>query len=540
VSEWAIRCVFSVIVGVGAGFCVVQELLPQDPRQVGRYPLLGRLGGGGMGLVFLGQSPGGRLVAVKLIRTELAADPDFRARFAREVDAARHVSGLFTAPVVDANLDGPQPWLVTAYVPGPSLEDAVDRQGPLPATAVLALTAGLAEGLGAVHAAGVVHRDLKPSNVLLAADGPRIIDFGIARAVDATAVTLAGLVVGSPGFMSPEQAEGREAGPASDMFSLGSVLVFAATGEGPFGAGEPTMLLYRVVYGHATLAGVPAQIRPVVERCLAKDPQARPTTDQILAAVGPQRLAEGWLPPSLGQLLHGYAQPSPVPRPSAGSPPLRTPTERAGTPSRPTALAGEATINLAGRDQHPRATTPFAPGADDRLPSRRSRRRGRAFGAGALAAVLAVTGVVVALTSHGHRGVPRPTPPPTQTSVQPLTGITATLSAYFNAINTRNYRLAWSKLSPAFQSSHPFPQFAAGESTTTVQDLRVHGIRQGPRPGTYVAFVTFRSHQSPSEAPNHIDTCDVWTLDYTMINRSGRWLISRAIPHPGIPEYQRC
>jgi serine/threonine protein kinase len=520
---------------------VVQELLPQDPRQVGRYPLLGRLGAGGMGLVFLGQSPGGRLVAVKLIRTELAADPDFRARFAREVDAARHVSGFFTAPVVDANLDGPQPWLVTAYVPGPSLADAVDWQGPLPAATVLALAAGLAEGLGAVHAAGVVHRDLKPSNVLLAADGPRIIDFGIARAVDATAVTLAGLVVGSPGFMSPEQAEGREAGPASDMFSLGSVLVFAATGEGPFGAGEPTMLLYRVVYGHATMAGVPAQIRPVVERCLAKDPQARPTTDQILAAVGPQRLAEGWLPPNLGQLLHGYAQPSLVPRPSGGSPPLRAPTERAGTPGRPADLAGEATVNLAGRDQPPRATTPFAQRMGDRLSSRRrSRRRGWAFGAGALAAVLAATGAVVALTSYGHRGVPRPTPPPTRTSVQPLTGITATLSAYFNAINTRNYRAAWSKLSPAFQASHPFPQFAAGESTTTVQDLTVHGIRQGARPGTYVAFVTFRSHQSPREAPNHTDTCDVWTLDYTMINKSGRWLISRAIPHPGIPEYQRC
>lgn len=302
------------------------------------------------------------------------------------------------------------------------------------------------------------------------------------------------------------------------------------------------MLLYRVVYGHATLAGVPAQIRPVVERCLAKDPQARPTTDQVLAAVGPQRLAEGWLPPNLGQLLHGYAQSSAVPRPIAGSPPIHTPTERAGTPSRPAALAGEATVNLAGRDQYPGATTPFAPGAGDRRPlRRRSRRRGWAFGAGALAAVLAVTGALVALTSYGHRGVPPPTPSPAQTSAQPLTGITATLSAYFNAINTRNYRLAWSKLSPSFQASHPFPQFAASESTSTVQDLTVHGIRRGPLPGTYVAFVTFRSHQSPREAPGHSgDSCDVWTLDYTMINRSGRWLINGAIAHPGNPEYQRC
>ena len=172
-----------------------------DPRRVGRYQLLGRLGAGGMGQVFLGQSPGGRLVAVKLIRAELAADREFRARFAREVAAARHVSGMFTAAVVDADPEAPQPWLVTAYVAGPSLADAVDGQGPLPLASVLTLAAGLAEGLGAIHAEGMVHRDLKPSNVLLASDGPRIIDFGISRAADATALTRANFVVGSPGFM---------------------------------------------------------------------------------------------------------------------------------------------------------------------------------------------------------------------------------------------------------------------------------------------------------------------------------------------------
>jgi serine/threonine protein kinase len=222
----------------------VKALEAGDPAQIGKYRLLGRLGSGGM--VFLGQSPGGRLVAVKLIRPDLAADIDFRVRFSREVKAARKVSGIFTAPVVDADPDGPQPWLVTAYVPGPSLADAVRAEGPLPVSSVLMLAAGLTEGISALHAAGVVHRDLKPSNVLLASDGPRIIDFGVSWAADATPVTSAGMVIGSPAFMSLEQAGGYEVGPASDVFSLGSVLTFAATGEGPFGTGPGTVLLYRV------------------------------------------------------------------------------------------------------------------------------------------------------------------------------------------------------------------------------------------------------------------------------------------------------
>src|SRR5580692_12445965 len=197
----------------------MDALQPDDPRQVGRYRLLRRLGTGGMGRVFLGHSPGGRLVAVKLIRAELADDPGFRLRFAQEVAAARRVGGIFTAPVVDADPDGPQPWLVTAYVDGPSLAEAVVAQGPMPVDSVLILAAGLAEGLGAVHAAGVVHRDLKPSNVLLAADGPRVIDFGISRAVDATHLTRTGMIIGSPAFMSPEQVEGSAVGPTSDVFS---------------------------------------------------------------------------------------------------------------------------------------------------------------------------------------------------------------------------------------------------------------------------------------------------------------------------------
>ena len=217
---------------------IAQQLQPPDPQKVGPYWLLGRLGGGGMGEVFLCRSPGGRLVAVKVVRSELAAQAEFRNRFAREVAAARKVSGLFTAPLVDADVDAAVPWLATAYVPGLSLAEAIMEHGPLPAAPVLALAAGLAEGLAAIHAAGIVHRDLKPSNVLLADDGPRIIDFGISRAAEATALTGTGLVIGSPSFMSPEQARGHLVGPPSDVFSLGAVLAFAANGQGPFGTGS--------------------------------------------------------------------------------------------------------------------------------------------------------------------------------------------------------------------------------------------------------------------------------------------------------------
>jgi protein kinase-like protein/Kelch motif protein len=289
----------------------MRELQPADPEAIGPYRLLGQLGSGGMGQVFLGLSAGGRLVAVKVIRAELAADPEFRARFRREIAAARKVSGLFTAAVVDADVDGPVPWLATAYVVGPSLAQAVADHGPLPAASVLALAAGLAESLTAIHAAGVVHRDLKPSNVLLAEDGPRVIDFGISHAAEATSLTRTGLVMGSAGFMSPEQAEGGDVGPPSDVFSLGAVLVFAAKGEGPFGTGSTAALVYRVVHGAANLDGVPGEVRPLAERCLAKDPGERPTAGDLLAEAGGGQLAAGWLPASLAVVLGGYAPPRP-------------------------------------------------------------------------------------------------------------------------------------------------------------------------------------------------------------------------------------
>ena len=325
--------------------------------------LLGRLGSGGMGRVYLARSPGGRIVAVKVIRAQLAEDPGFRARFAREVASARKVGGLFTAQVVDANLDDPIPWLVTAYVQGVPLSEAVEQHGPLTERSVLALAAGLAEGLIAIHAAGVIHRDLKPSNVLLAPDGPRIIDFGISSAAEATSLTGTGLMIGSPGFMSPEQAEGQTVGPSSDIFSLAAVLTFASRGEGPFGSGETAALLYRVVHTKPNCESVPDKIKPLIRKSLGRDPKRRPTAHQFLAeltAAYPSAAdLTDWLPPwlvnasaqrdyALGIAQHpptsaasavggGPAAPtSPPPVPGMGSypsPPPKTEISRTPTPA---------------------------------------------------------------------------------------------------------------------------------------------------------------------------------------------------------------
>jgi Protein kinase domain len=254
----------------------MEPLSANDPHAVGEFQLRARLGSGGMGRVYLGFSPAGRAVAIKVVHPELARDAEFRHRFSREVAAARAVSGMYTAPVVAAGLADDPPWLATAYVPGPSLADMVAGHGPLPEPAVWRLAAGLAEALRAVHACGLVHRDLKPANVLLAPDGPHVIDFGISRAFEGTSLTAAGMVVGTLGYMSPEQAEGAQAGPASDVFSLGCVLAYAATGTAPFGTGSAASVLYRVVTGQPDLAGVPGRLRDVIIACLAKNPAERP------------------------------------------------------------------------------------------------------------------------------------------------------------------------------------------------------------------------------------------------------------------------
>ncbi|MEU2175438.1 protein kinase [Nocardia sp. NPDC019219] len=275
----------------------MQPLGTNDPARIGDYRLLGVLGAGGMGRVYLGRNAGGRTVAVKVIRPDMI-DAEFRQRFRREVAAARRVGGQFTAPVIDADVDADPPWLATGYVAGFALADAVDRYGPLTENALLVLAHGLIEALTAVHRAGVVHRDLKPSNVLLALDGPKVIDFGIARAADDSRLTTTGKVIGSPGFMCPEQVTGDPVGPPADVFALGGVLVFAATGHGPFGVGETMQMLWRVVYEEPQLDDVPERLRPLVAACLTKDAAARPTADQLLTQLTALGIPDrgGWLP----------------------------------------------------------------------------------------------------------------------------------------------------------------------------------------------------------------------------------------------------
>jgi outer membrane protein assembly factor BamB len=289
----------------------MQPLAPTDPRAAGEFRLSARLGHGGMGQVFLGYSPAGRAVAVKMCHPELAADPSFVERFAREATAAQAVNGLYTAQVVAAGPYDKPPWMATAYVPGPSLTDYVYAHGPLPEVAAWRLAAGLAEALLAVHACGLVHRDLKPSNVLLATDGPRVIDFGIASALEDTGLTTTGSVMGSPPYMAPEQAMGSPAGPAGDIFALGSTLAFAAGGAAPFGDGDAHSVLFRVVHMPPALDSVPERLRPMVAACLAKDPAARPTLPQLLhacrdaVAAGGNSAASFW-PGQMTAVIAGY------------------------------------------------------------------------------------------------------------------------------------------------------------------------------------------------------------------------------------------
>ncbi|MFJ8593218.1 serine/threonine-protein kinase [Streptomyces sp. NPDC093598] len=275
-----------------------------EPTVVGPYRLLGRLGSGGMGRVYLGRSAGGRTVAVKIVHPHFALDEEFRARFRREVDAARRVGGAWTAPVLDADPGARVPWVATAYAAGPSLSAAVADGGPLPAHTVRALGAGLAEALAAVHELGLVHRDVKPSNVLLTLDGPLLIDFGIARATDGTAsLTSTGVSIGSPGYMSPEQILGKGVTGAADVFSLGAVLAYAATGRPPFPGDSSAALLYKVVHEEPELGALDGELRALTAECLTKDPDARPAPAELarrLAPEGAARLvAGGWLPGAL-------------------------------------------------------------------------------------------------------------------------------------------------------------------------------------------------------------------------------------------------
>ncbi|PKV84700.1 serine/threonine-protein kinase [Streptomyces sp. TLI_146] len=259
----------------------MMRLRREDPRVVGSFRLHRRLGAGGMGVVYLGSDRRGQRVALKVIRPDLAEDQEFRSRFAREVSAARRIRGGCTARLVAADLEADRPWFATQYVPGPSLHDKVAEEGPLAAAEAAAIGAALSEGLVAVHEAGVVHRDLKPSNILLSPKGPRIIDFGIAWATGASTLTHVGTAVGSPGFLAPEQVRGAAVTPATDVFSLGATLAYAAMGDSPFGHGSSEVMLYRVVHEEPQLHGVPDALAPLVRACLAKDPEERPSTLQL-------------------------------------------------------------------------------------------------------------------------------------------------------------------------------------------------------------------------------------------------------------------
>ncbi|MFD3489817.1 serine/threonine-protein kinase [Streptomyces sp. NPDC058690] len=261
---------------------VFQPLQADDPPVVAGYRLTARLGAGGMGRVYLSHTQGGRPVAIKVVRPELADDPDFRRRFRREMEAARRVRGAYTAELIDGDADGAPPWLATLYVPGPSLADAVGRAGGLPVPAVLWLMAGVAEALQAIHGAGIVHRDLKPSNVLLASDGPRVIDFGISLATGVSSYTATGSTIGTPQFMAPEQASGGAVTAATDVFALGQIAAFAALGEPLYGDGPAVSVLYRIVHSEPDLSLLPTRLRPLIARCLAADPAERATLAEVV------------------------------------------------------------------------------------------------------------------------------------------------------------------------------------------------------------------------------------------------------------------
>ncbi|WP_175407881.1 serine/threonine-protein kinase, partial [Streptomyces sp. TRM64462] len=295
--------------GQGEGVSGIEPLAAGDPARIGPYRLLGRLGSGGMGRVFLARSEGGRTVAVKVVHEEHAADGQFRARFRREINAARKVGEHFTAPVLDADPEAERPWVATGFVPGPSLETVVREYGPLPVDAVLALADGLLRALEGIHGAGILHRDLKPSNVMLTVEGLKVIDFGIARAVEPSVeslLTSTGMVVGSPGFMAPEQVLGEPLGPEADVFALGCVLMYAATGRLPFGhaAGNQHAVMYRIVESEPELDGLADDaLRAFIARCLTKSASERPGVEALSADPAlsgrPDLDSGAWLPAPL-------------------------------------------------------------------------------------------------------------------------------------------------------------------------------------------------------------------------------------------------
>ncbi|MFE5936164.1 serine/threonine-protein kinase [Streptomyces sp. NPDC056470] len=329
----------------------MEQLTQHDPRRIGPFEVLGRLGAGGMGLVYLARSASGRRVAIKTVRTELAEDQLFRVRFTREVEAARAVSGFYTAAVVDADPRAAVPWLATAYVPAPSLEEIVNECGPLPAQAVRWLAAGVAEALQSIHGAGLVHRDLKPSNVLVVEDGPRVIDFGIASGVSNTRLTMTNVAVGTPAYMSPEQArDSRSVTGASDVFSLGSMLVFAATGHAPFHGANPVETVFMLLREGPDLEGLPDELRPLIDSCMQMDVSRRPSPADLQAQLAPHLFGPGsddsgtasaWLPQSATAMIETRRGGRPSAPPPPAAPPAPPPPAAPPAPPRPPRQAPE-------------------------------------------------------------------------------------------------------------------------------------------------------------------------------------------------------
>ncbi|MFF4294188.1 serine/threonine-protein kinase [Streptomyces vinaceus] len=360
-----------------------QPLRPEDPATVGGYRLAAVLGAGGMGKVYLSYTPGGRPIALKVIRPEFSEDPEFRRRFQQEVRAAQRVQGLYTAPVIDFDTEGSQPWLATAYVPGPSLSHAVAGYGRLPLRSVLLLAVGVAEALHVIHGAGIVHRDLKPANVLLAGDGPRVIDFGIARAADATSLTGSGVSVGTPAFMAPEQASAGTVTASTDIFALGQIVAYAAIGAPAYGEGSSHAVLYRIVHEDPDLGELPEELRPLVTRCLSRDPADRPTLTEIIQmchdiAPAPLRQGEDWLPRAVaGSITERLQLPEPArtppPQPAAAPTPTEVspqPPAQGVSPYAPTGLGVAAAPTQSAPAAPPQAPTgPAAPGTPPGYPT---------------------------------------------------------------------------------------------------------------------------------------------------------------------------
>ncbi|MFE3743227.1 protein kinase [Streptomyces sp. NPDC059134] len=391
----------------------------EHPDYAGRYLLESTLGSGGMGEVHLATSASGLRLAVKVIHAGHASDPEFRARFQQEVAAARRVSGAFTAPVVDADPEAPRPWMATLFIDGPTLSERVKRSGPLDARELTRLGAGLAEGLRDIHRAGVVHRDLKPSNVLLAADGPKVIDFGISRPADSDLRTETGKLIGTPPFMAPEQFQRpREVGPAADVFAMGAVLVHAATGRGPFDSDSPYIVAYQVVHDEPDLKGVPERMVPLISRCLAKDPAERPTPDEVMGALRAADPAPGGVPeagrPGTYDLRGPYGARALVP---AQRGPVSAETAGSGAGSVPTNHArGSATVPSAPSDRAPSAHVPSDHVPPGRAPSSAPPAAGRSPRRRARTAV-AVAVALLAVAGAGFLGV-RTLDTPTRASAQ--------------------------------------------------------------------------------------------------------------------------